>query len=444
MLKTSYDQLYYKLIVFLFGIIYLQQVLVVNVGGSFKIYELTAFLLLTAFCVRGRKYLVHSQLSMLLFFFFIISPLPGTLYQYLTIDALDGFYQRFPEARGSLRYNLFVAPLIIYLYYVICWLVINTINGSSLVFANQKYLVRLYVTIGTIVSIYSLYGFFFVRIMGFPDLVPGMVDYRNHRPTYELRTSGFSSEAGDFAFMISWVVIYLFYYPNLFTRKKTLLLIAINGVTLILTFSTNLIAFTGAVGLTILAFDSIQKKMKLAIGISTITLISFYFIANSGYYELFKYVFFEKATNLLEKPEIVASTGSIRSYHIYMGFELFNDYKLFGVGGGNSVFHLWKYDDLMSAQLDGVKSGLVKVIAETGLFGSFFFYGFYIASFGALINRRKRKDSMIKIGFAGLVTTILMQISLYPVYSIFLWINLALVLNHLKFSTVRAKRLQSG
>ncbi len=443
MLKIGFEQLYYKLIILLFGVIYLQQVLVLNVGGSFKIYEFVAIILLGAFLIRGKNYIIYSKYSLLLFLFFIVATVPGTVYQYLTIDTLSGFYNHFSEARGSLRFNMYVAPLIVYVYYVICWLVINSINGSRLIYKDRDWLIRLYVIIGTIVSVYSLYGFFFVRIMGFPDLVPDMVDYRNHRPDYELRTSGFSSEAGDFAFMMSWVIIYLMYYKRLFSRKKEVLLIIINGSSLILTFSTNLLAFLFAVGLTVFIFDSIQKKIKITLAISLLSLAAFYFIVNSGYYELFKYVFYEKATHLLEKPTTVSSTGSIRSYHIYMGLELFNDYPLFGVGGGNSVFHLWKYDDLMAAQLDGVKSGLIKVIAETGLFGSFFFYSFYIYLLVTLIKKRKSRDPIIKVGFIGVITTLLMQFSLYPTYSIYLWVNIAIVLNYLKFSSVRQEVTQA-
>ncbi|WKN33475.1 O-antigen ligase family protein [Porifericola rhodea] len=441
-LKISFNKLFYNLVIAIFSVIFLQQVLVVNVGGSFKFYELFALIILFFFLLRGKNFYIYSKFSLLLFLFFIIATLPGTFKQYLMLEELQGFYNHFPEAKGSLRFNMMIAPVIVYFYYIICWLVINTIDGSRKVYDNKEKIIRLFVMVGTFTSIYALYGFFFVRLLGFPDLVPDMVDNRNHRPDYEFRTSGFSSEAGDLAFMLSWVMIYLLYYKNLFSKRKTITLQIINGVALLLTFSSNLLAFFLAVLISILVFDSLSKKIKVSVILISLGLSAFLVLLNSGYYELFRYVFYQKLVHLFEKPTQVSSTGSMRAYHIHMGLDLFKDNPLFGVGGGNSVFHLWKYDSLLSAQQDGVKSGLVKVIAETGIFGALCFYGFYIYYFiQILIRRHLTNNPLIKIGFIGGCTTFLMLASLYPVYSIFLWVNIALVLNELKFMKEKTNSL---
>ena len=121
MIKFQYTtaQAVYLLISIVSSVIFLQQVFVINIGGSFKIYEIIALLLCVIFiCYDKPK--IYGKLSVILFCLLIITPIISFIFLMLDGTKYD-YYSRFPDAVNSLRTNVVFAPLILLIYYCFCW-----------------------------------------------------------------------------------------------------------------------------------------------------------------------------------------------------------------------------------------------------------------------------------------------------------------------------------
>lgn len=427
------DSIFTWLLKLLFFFIYYQQILVVNIGGSFKIYELIALTFLIFFFVGNKK--IYGWHSFLLFLFFVVSTSISFLIYYVELDAKD-YYFRFPEANEQLRFNIYVVPIIILIYYFFNWVTINFIIGSKWVHTNSKKLVKIYVYSGTLVSIYSLYGVFFVNVLGFPDLIPSFFDFRNSSPTFQIRPAGFSAEPSSYIVMLSWIMLFLLFLKNLFSKWIRNFLLFVNGFVLILTMSSAIVAFVGSIIVYYLFFQGFDKFLKILVLIVIFCSLLYFGVEYYLDIEFVKYTFYQKIVELFSPPDTILSSGQFRSYTSWLGIEIFKDYPLFGVGGGNSYFFLYKYEHLFSIDTYGFEltysvppmNIYTKVLAELGSFG---FSLFLIFSFYVLytFSRVHKQNDYFKIGFIGMLMTLGFCFSIYPEYSLFLWINIALCLN---------------
>ena len=421
----------------LFFFIFYQQVLVLNIGGSFKVYELIA-LIFVLFFLFGTKS-IFGKHSLLLFLFFIVSPLMSFVFYFIWLDA-SNYYQRFPDALNDLRFNIYFIPILIMLYYIFNWVTLNYIIGSKWVFYNRDKLVKIFIFSGTLVSLYSLYGLFFVYYLGFPDLVPSFLDYRNSNPTFQIRPTGFSAEPSSYILMQSWIMLFLLFIPNLFKTPRRFILLLINGFVLVLTLSSGIVAFLGAIVMYYLFFQGMKQKLGLLLILSVLILSFYFLVENYVNIEFVKYAFYGKIGELFSPPETILSSGQFRSYTSWLGFEIFKDYPLFGVGGGNSYFFLYNYEKNISIQTYGFElthsvapmNIYTKVLAELGIFGFVFLIGFMLYSL-YIFGKLHRQNEYFKVGLIGIIMTLGFFFSIYPEYSLFIWINIALCLNVVYF-----------
>jgi hypothetical protein len=417
----------------LFFFIFYQQILVVNIGGSFKIYELIALLFLLFYFFS--KKMIYSKHSFLLFLFFIVSSLFSFFSYYFRLDA-SSYYLKFPEAKEELRFNIYFVPILILIYYFFNWVTINYIIGSKWVFDNRFKLVKIYILSGTLVSLYSLYGLFFVFYFGLPDLVPKFLDYRNSNPTFQIRPTGFSAEPSSYIVMLSWTMLFLLFIPKLYNNRKKFILIIINGLVLILTLSSAIIAFIGAILIYYMFFTGLKKFIRIVSILIFIVFIFYLVIGNFVDIEYVQYTFIEKVLELFTPPETIISSGQFRSYTSWLGLEVFKKYPFFGVGGGNSYFYLFNFEKNISIQTYGFQlthtiapmNIYTKVLAELGIFGFILLISFIVYSFVSFAKFHKENE-FFKIGLIGIVMTSGFFLSVYPEYSLFLWINLALCFN---------------
>lgn len=432
--KTS---IFSSLMFLLFFSIFYQQILVVNIGGSFKIYELIALLFLSFYLFDKKA--IYGKHSFLLFLFFVIATFLSFVIYYIGLDA-SSYYNRFPEAKEQMRFNIYFIPILIFIYYLFNWVTINYIIGSMWVFENRYKLVKIFIFSGTIVSLYSLYGIFFVYNMGFPDLVPSFIDYRNSNPTFQIRPAGFSAEPSNYIVMLSWIMLFLLFLPNLFSKMKRNFLILINGFVLVLTLSSAIVALIGALFVYYMFFQGYKNFLKFFFILITIIVLFYIFIGNYVDIGFVQYTFYEKILELFTPPETILSSGQFRSYTAWLGIEIFKEYPLFGVGGGNSYYFLFNFEKNIPIETYGFAlthsvapmNIYIKVLAELGVFGfllliSFIFYSLY--TFAKL----HKQNPIFKIGFIGLLMTCGFFFSVYPIYSLFLWINIALCLNAVYF-----------
>jgi hypothetical protein len=434
----------YHVILLIFITIFYQQVVVINVGGSFKLYEFLGLILVVLFLLSDNK-IIHSKHSLCLFIAFVLAPIPGNFINLLNPIKLS-YYETFPAAATKLRFNIWIAPILIYLYYLLNWTVINSIIGSKLVFQNHKKVIRVFIISGSLVSFYSLYGYFFVP-RGFPDLVPSFLDFRNSTPLNSHRPAGFSAEPGSYILILMWQFLYLLYIPHLFKEKiiqRGLLIITI--VLLLLTQSSSLIAVFGAVVIYYFFLNGWSSRLYLIITLLCLLVIVTYLIHYFELESLVTYVFYEKVANFFSKSDYsnFTDSGQIRSYTNYLGIQIFKDHPFFGVGGGNSYFYLWAYEQ-------GQPTGIItydmlpqsthgKILAELGLLGYIPFFLFFTLTIWHLFKKLKRRSldlltvnkysrAVYRAGFIGTVATFGMLISIAPEYNLFIWVNIALILN---------------
>jgi hypothetical protein len=437
----------YRGTLLIFILIFYQQVLVLNIGGSFKSYELIASVFLILWLSRPK---IYSNYCVVLFLFFVVSPIPGNLI-FLINEEKFFYYNRFPEANDITRFNMSIAPMLVYFYYLICFAAVNIIVGSRKVYEQHAVIVKWFVISGTIVSIYSLYGLVFVNLLGFPDLVPSLIDYRNSRPEFQSRVTGFSAEPGTYVFCLSWILVYLFFYEGLFSKRMLLILISINILVLFLTLSSLILVFILSIFVYTLFFERLKFRLYMVAALSIGGCILYLVFSELIGSDLVEYYFFGKITEFFSSPNNTLSSGSFRAYTSLLGLELFKEFPIFGVGGGNSYFLMWKNEYNIGIGAFGQvidystapQNSHSKILAELGLFGYSLFLYFFFILMRSIVKGVKAskvkgvKDSqsfIYKVAFIGVLMTFLMLFSVYPEYSLFVWINIALILNHIFWS----------
>ena len=432
----------FKLILLYAFFIFFQQVFVINIGGSFKIPDLICLLIFLN-TVYKFDFKIYTYPSIVLFFFFVVSSAIGFSYFLLT-DGPSLYYSKFPIALTELRFNVYLAPIIVYLYCLITWNLVNQIAGFK-GSKNKIILIYKWYLLSAVLScLYALYAMIFVGNLGFPDLIPSIFDFRNSRPVdYPLRTIGFCSEPGQLAVMLFWPLLYSVYIPNIFNSKIQIFFSVIILLTLLLTFSTFLLVFFGAW----LGYEILQSKSKrilkiLFILILVVTLL--YFLLD--YYNLLDLIEYYYVGKLKEFIDPANSTGdgsgNQRAYSSALGFLVFLDFPLFGVGAGNSYYflHLHQFDlpfySSMLTHTTAPQSSHSMVLAEQGFIG----YSLLILFFTLLlISSYKKREVLnptyIKCNIIGIATLFGALFAIYPIYSNYLWFNVALLMCNLRKNT---------
>lgn len=424
-----------KILYLIFGAIFFQQVFVINLGSSLKIYDLLSPILLIIIILKSSTKM--PKLVFLLFVFFVLSPLVSNLYN-LSNETVSSYYIRFPEAIGSMRFNKNLSPWVIWIYDILCWVTIFQISCSEYVYKNKIIFIRLYVNIGILVCIYSLYGVVFVHLLGFPDIIPSIVDLRNTKPDSSMRPAGFSSEPGTYIIMLCWQLLFLIYIPKIFNRIKKVFYISITLVVLLLTLSSILAGFL--IIIIVVNFVLSKKRKLLFFIMSIVTVLISIAINFLKLNELVYYSFFYKIQNFLKTPTHTLGSGAFRAYTNLMGVEVFKESPLFGVGVSNSYYHLWKYEFSMGIGAFGERithsvppqSSFIMVLSEQGLVGFLLLLCF---CFWFLLELKYLKNNdYFRIAIIGGLTTFMVWTTIYPIYNLFFWINLALIINEIKFT----------
>lgn len=428
------DLIYY-LIIGIISTIFFQQVFVINIGGSFKIYELFALFLFAVFLFIDRPR-IYGNLSALLFIFFIILATYGTV-SYFISELPYGYYKRFPAATNSLRTNIIIAPILLLFYYWFTWVVINYIISSKKVFVHRQKILKLFIIIATLVSLYNFYALVFVRFLHFPDLIPSFLDFRNS-PTYRTgRFGGFSDEPGTYVILQTWVVYYLIIGKIKVNHNK--LITIINTVSWLMTLSSLLVP--GVVILITFLFIKSKKSRLKIIFILSIAIICIGTIINRlEIKSQIEYVAKKKLENYIYGTDNTLDSGSYRNFTTKLGFRLFEDYPITGTGPGTACFFIWQYENKMGIKTWGERitettypqNMYSKICGEMGLLGIITFVIFLLCLLRKEFRFRK-KSSFIHSSLAGTIFMVFAFATTYPETSIFLWLNIALTCNTLYF-----------
>jgi hypothetical protein len=436
MLNNSNKYSYDKILIALFCFVFLQQVFILNFGGSLKIYEILGILLIFV-CIKQNEKYITTQL-MYLFFFFCISPIISDIFFLLFADTSD-YYYRFPDARYSLRTNEIFTIIYMLLLCLFNYCIANLIITSEFVYVNRNKIIKIFIITGTCISIYNLYAFFGVGILGLPDIIPSFLEHRNSPPAKGfLRVAGFSDEPGSYIVIQTPCLYYLIFYRKIFKKEMEFVLLLINGISILLTLSSSLlITFSGLVFY--MLFLSPYRIDRLRICLLSIFLLFLFLIVDSNTNGLMTYYFITKIKNFIAKPNNTLDSGAMRAYTSLLGIEVFKENPLFGCGVGCSNYFLYKYEYSLGITSWGERLGKLiypmnnhaKILAEQGLFGYFFFLLFFISTFFIFI--KNRHELFIKVHLVILVSMFLFFMIIQPSTNLYMWLNIYLGLNSIYF-----------
>lgn len=418
---------------FIFSTIFLQQVLVINIGSSFKIYEFFSVVFVIFFLSNFR---INSKESMLLFIFFVVLPFISLFTFPFYFD--NQYYAKFPESLDIIRFDVKYSGFLIFFYTLLAFCTYNHISNSKYVYLNRYKLAKIYIIGSTAALTYSFYALL-IYFYGLPDLVPAIIDFRNSKPTEQFRFTGFSSEPGTFIYSVAWSVIILINMENLFSRRLKSFLILYSLFGLILTMSSQLIIVMIAI---LWNYFMLKKySSKKIIIFSSCTFLFFYLLFLNEEYSFIKYILFDKVSDFITAPSHTLSSGSFRAYTSLIGYDIFSNYPVIGVGAGNSVYFMFQHEFTQGIVSWGEsltattypQNSHAKILAEYGAAGYLIFalfFGYLIHKFYASIS-----NSFGRIGFFGVFMTLFMFFSVYPEYSLFIWIPIAFTTSCVRFDS---------
>jgi hypothetical protein len=424
----------------LFCFIFFQQVFVLNIGGSFKIYEMLGILLIFIWFLEKKHTMTPQIIS--LFFFFCISPVLSNVLFILFSD-IAGYYERFPDAKSSWRYNKNFTIFYTTILCIMNFCIANLVISSRYIYNNRDKIIKLFIITGTAIAIYSLYSFFCVGLFGFPDLFPAFIDARNRPPEKGLlRVSGFCDEPGSYVIIQTICVYYLMFYKKLFKKNINKLFLIINLITIFLTISSALLVMFG--GFIFYVFCLSKKndktyKNRIYIIIFLLFIVCLGLYINNLTNGLMKYFFLDKIQNFFKSPTNTLDSGAMRAYTSRLGIKVFEDNILFGSGAGCSNYFLYKYEYTFGITSWGERlsksiypqNNHSKILAEQGLFGYVSFLCFFISTF--FIFFKYKKDDFIKVHILILVSIFIFNSVIYPSTNLYLWLNIYLGLNSIHF-----------
>lgn len=414
--------------------IYFQQVLVFNFKASFKIYEillvLCTFLLLTQ-----QNYRVEKR-KIPFFLVFFLFPLVGLIFGFVVVDAgvLSDYYSRFPSAREVLRFNHSVSTLIICIFYLLTFFGAVFVQ-RSLNERNVLIVIRFFILAGFFVNLYAVYGFLGVGILGLPDIVPDLIDFRNTTPDKSFRPSGFSSEPGTFIYMLSWQLFFMLSFGRrLFGKSIRVILLSLLFFVLLLTLSSLIVilVFSFFLAVFLSGYQIRTTFFVLALGLFLSGCV-FFVLTQFLSFELVTYLLLGKLNEFISAPSHTCGSGAFRAFTNSLGVKIFLNYPT-GVGPSGSYFLMQKFEgDLgiknfceMLSYSNSPQSSYVMVLSEFGIHG-------FLALCCSLILlvrlnfRRIYPNPFLKnVSMASSFFVAFSLVSIFPVYSFFIWFPIIL------------------
>src|ERR1700710_2890881 len=125
-----------KLLFLIIVLIGFQQFPVIRVGGSFKIYELLAIIVMFINLIQIKDVKFVKIVSIFAFLFFVVSPIFSYLYLNFFIGYPSAYYTRFPHAAESFKHNFYVFPLLQMIYMFFNFAVFNSLLSATELYRN--------------------------------------------------------------------------------------------------------------------------------------------------------------------------------------------------------------------------------------------------------------------------------------------------------------------
>lgn len=447
------SDLEFRLILFCAVSVYFQRVLVVGEGSTFKLAELATLfiLIITIYKLMSFKEARQEVLRALsfkplfyLFLFMVISPIPGVLFQWFSVDR-SWFLRDYPQTAIKLRYDPIFGPLIVMGGYLGCFSLVVAIATSAKVAQHRNQILKVFCIAGTMVSLYSIYACFGVYLLKFPDLVPDFLDKRNFSPAESIRATGFSSEPSSYVYTQGWLIFILALFKDLFSNRARWILLSVNCFVLILSQSSQILAVLLSSSLVVWVFGSWKNRLFLVTAASICIAVIATVLITFDLFDLVFYVLVEKTKNYISSPLVLADSGAVRSYTSSVGIEIFKRFPIFGAGASgsgifvNEAMKVLPIVGPVPADFRGMpaapQSGWAMVAAEQGLLGLISLIA-CICSLGMWFYKKCKFPNWQKLAIVGTLFFSFALFSIAYVYAIFLWFNLAILLNYAYWSAM--------
>ncbi|MCR8560146.1 hypothetical protein KXD93_21015 [Mucilaginibacter sp. BJC16-A38] len=419
------------LIVLLIGF---QSFPIIKVGGVFKIYELLALTLLFIEIAFIDRFKFANSVSLAACCFFVVSPVISYLYSNIFLGYPSGFFYRYPDAE-SFKFNYYVFPFLQLIYMFFNFTAFNAIVISKYIYERFEKILKYIVLIGTFIAICSLFALFVKDVV---ILLPSFIQNKTY---YNFRSSGFSQEPSFYILYQAWICLIGWYTRHMFKKYFWYLVMVINVLSLLLTFSTAMFGFVLILSSAVFLFKtSFKIKMGIVFTLVVLLLLGYFALLYFDLYPVFEYIFVSKLSGFLSVPETTTDSGSYRSYTSSIGIEIFKDHWVTGVGVGNSMYYMYIYEFKMGIREFGemLSPGIFPqnsfscVLADQGVIGGLSFLAFLGGALRKFwINKNKSKYNQMFL--LGTLFNFLAMLSIAPAYSLYLWVFIALGLCYIKY-----------
>ena len=407
---------------------------VVNVTGStLKLYDILSIPL--AFKLKfdlKDKFLVIAK------WLFIIVPLLSLAWSLIFLEYPHNYYLHFqyaePEVYTSLSSHFLIYPLFQLVMMLLCFVAIASIYLCDAIYKDLDKVLEGIVKVGTFISVISLFNVFVIDIF---DYVPQFVSMARASD----RSHGFFNEAGAYSVYATWIALFSWYVKTTRHSKFWKLAFLLNLLSMVLTLSTNLVILLGVIFLAPFILRSSARTKTEAIVVITLLILAAFVIID--YFELtdfFSYIVFEKISNFMSAPDHTLDSGGMRSFTTRIGIQMGLDHPFLGVGLGNSIFHMYEYEDQMGivtwgemlSKNSAPQNAFALCFSDMGIVGIMTllcFIMFVMKSLWTIRNNGKLEKAF----FIGSLFSCGALMSVYPLYSLYLWGYMAMAMGYIRY-----------
>lgn len=405
-----------------------QQFPVIRLGGSFRLYELFAVLLLLSSLACGSLF---KQRELWSTFFFVVAPvLSATLFWLGWKDDIRGYYESF-GVRGEFRYGVFVAVAVPLLYYILSGVAFTEISKSRLIFERRETVVVFFVLVGNAIAIVALLSSLMNGMFGIATPIQLLPDFIQNvgKLSYGFRTYGFSQEPSFYVLYQGWVFLITYAYRHQFNIVARTYLLGVALLALMLTLSSALLGLVVASVFASLLLGSLKKRLRRLLYLTACLSLAVVAIIASGSGGEFFYAFYTKIVGFFSIPETTLDSGQFRAYTSLIGLNIFLDYPWTGVGPGASIFFMHAYEHAVPIRVFGEslnpgsfpQSSFASILSDLGIVGFMSFMGLWFYILNTLFRSARAFDEA-GVFFTGSLFTFISLLSVAPAYSMFIWV----------------------
>ena len=417
-----------KILLLILLLIGFQQFPVIYVGGSLKVYEVLGLILLVLYGIKRRKSLFVSSV----YIFFVVSPIVSLVAFYF-LDDVGSYYRTYPSASNTFRFNIYVFPILQLLFMFANYVVLYNLYYNKEIYKRFDVVLKGIVIMGTIIACYSIIAMFI------GDPISRLPNFIQNKHVYEFRSSGLSQEPSNYILYQGWIIIFCWLLKDSISKCKWLIIVTINIASILLTFSSSLAMYVGIIALVVFAFSKLYLKIIYIASFLVILFIGYSVLTKYVDSEMINYALVQKVEDFVFGKEDAGGSGGFRHYESSLGWIIFQENPILGVGVGNSNYFMHVAEKKspvipLDEQLNETSfppNTFSCVFAEQGIVGGGVFVIMIVI---ALINVWKyRKCQYGKFFLCGTLFNIATFLVIAPVYSMYLWTYLFMVLGYIRY-----------